>query len=395
MSRPVLAWSIWVVAVALTAAGMVLLALVPADRAPGGSRLIDVLPYTPMPLSLATVGALVAARRPTNAIGWLLLSAGGWHGMQFFMGGYAVFGLFGGLDLPGARLSAWVFAWAGAVGMLPVSAIVYLFPDGRFALYRSRIGFALGAAGTAALGTALAFTPGGLLNLPDVANPYGLPGQEALVVALVGLGLVLSLASMVLMISTVVARYRAAALRERLQFKWFAAGVALAVLLFAVAVSVTLVNWDVAKVIFTTGVSVIPVAIAIAILRHHLYDIDVVANRALVYGATTTLVGVAFFAGIVVLQAVLRPLTGGSEIAVAVSTLASVALAQPARRRIQDAVDRRFYRSRYDAGRTLDTFTDRLAGEVDLESVRLHLLGAVDQTMSPVHASVWLRERAR
>ena len=139
----------------------------------------------------------------------------------------------------------------------------------------------------------------------------------------------------------------------------------------------------------------VPIAIGIAILRYRLYDIDVLINRALVYGATTAMIGVAFFAGIVVLQAILRPLTGGSEVAVAASTLLSFALFQPLRHRIQGVVDRRFFRSRYDAVRILDAFSSRLRDEVDLDAVRADLVDAAHRTVQPVHANVWLRERVR
>jgi len=135
----------------------------------------------------------------------------------------------------------------------------------------------------------------------------------------------------------------------------------------------------------------IPTAIAIAILRYRLYDIDILINRALVYGATTASIAVAFLAGIVLLQALLRPITSGSELAVAASTLGSLALFQPLRRRVQNTVDRRFYRSRYDATRTLDEFSERLRDQVALESVRADLLDAVRDTVQPAHASLWLR----
>jgi hypothetical protein len=129
----------------------------------------------------------------------------------------------------------------------------------------------------------------------------------------------------------------------------------------------------------------------IAILRYRLFDIDILINRALVYGATTAGIAFAFFAGIVVLQAILRPLTSGSELAVAASTLVSFALFQPLRRRFQSAVDRRFYRSRYDAALTLDAFSVHLRDEVDLDAVRGELVSAVRDTVQPAHASVWRR----
>jgi hypothetical protein len=139
----------------------------------------------------------------------------------------------------------------------------------------------------------------------------------------------------------------------------------------------------------------LPIAIAVAVFRYRLYDIDVLINRTLVYGVTTGVIAAAFFGGIVLLQTLLRPFTTGSEIAVAASTLLTVALFQPLRSRVQQTVDRRFWRSRYDAARTLDMFAEELRDEVDLDAVRAHLLGAVSQTMSPAHASLWLRERAR
>jgi hypothetical protein len=141
------------------------------------------------------------------------------------------------------------------------------------------------------------------------------------------------------------------------------------------------------------SLAAIPVWLAIAILRHRLYDIDLLIKRTVVYGATSAAIAATFFVGIVALQAVLQPITSGSELSVAASTLVSFALFQPIRRRIQGAVDRRFDRSRYDAARTLELFADRLRDEVDLDSLRAHLLGAVQQTMGPAHTSLWLRER--
>jgi hypothetical protein len=138
----------------------------------------------------------------------------------------------------------------------------------------------------------------------------------------------------------------------------------------------------------------VPVWLAIAVLRHRLYDIDLLIKRTVVYGATTAGIGAIFFLGLIALQPVLRPITNGSDLAVAAVTLISFALFRPIRRRVQDAVDRRFDRSRYDAARTLEAFADRLRDEVDLDALRANLLGSVQQTMAPSHATLWLRERA-
>ena len=139
----------------------------------------------------------------------------------------------------------------------------------------------------------------------------------------------------------------------------------------------------------------VPISVAIAILRDRLYDIDVLINRTLVYGVTSAAIAATFFVGLVALQAALRPLTSGSELAVAASTLVSFALFQPIRRRVRDAVDRRFDRRRYDAERTLDAFAARLREQVDLVALQGELLAAVSETVQPAHAGVWLREAKR
>jgi len=137
--------------------------------------------------------------------------------------------------------------------------------------------------------------------------------------------------------------------------------------------------------------SLIPLSTVIAILRYRLFDIDVVIERTLVYGAVTATLGATYVGTVILLQGLLRPLTGGSELAVALSTLLVVALFQPIRRRAQDAVDRRFYRARYDASRTVDAFVVRLRDEVELDSVRADLIAVIHDTIHPAHASVWLR----
>jgi hypothetical protein len=148
---------------------------------------------------------------------------------------------------------------------------------------------------------------------------------------------------------------------------------------------------EITFIIFPALFAVIPISLIIVLFRYHLWDIDLLINRALVYGATSAAIAATFFVGIVALQPLLRPLTSGSELVVAASTLASFALFQPIRRRIQNAVDRRFDRSRYNTARMLDGFADQLRDEVDLDALRADLIGAVSRTMGPAHASLWLR----
>jgi hypothetical protein len=193
---------------------------------------------------------------------------------------------------------------------------------------------------------------------------------------------------------------------ERRQTKWVVFGLSIALAGFFAGIWIfvisgvsagrasPLVDLAAQSVVFMF-ITLIPVSIGIAILRYRLYDIDLLIKRTLVYGATSAAIAATFWVGILALQTVLRPLISGSELAVAASTLVSFALFQPVRRRVQEAVDRRFDRSRYDAALTLDAFADRLRDEVDLDALRADLIGAVRQTMSPAHASVWLREIER
>jgi hypothetical protein len=197
--------------------------------------------------------------------------------------------------------------------------------------------------------------------------------------------------------AAVVIRFRRSRGIERLQIKWFFYAVGLVLLAFAVlfppAFIGTVIPSEIFFFTFNFSFMLIPLSVGVAILRYRLYDVDRLINRTVVYGVTTGTIGLTFFAGVVVLPALLRPVISGSEIAVAASTLVSFALFQPIRRRVQSAVDRRFYRSRYDAARTLDAFSVRLRDEVDLDAVRADLIDAVRRTVQPAHASVWLRER--
>ena len=386
-------WSLglWVGSMAMIAVGLTLIALVPAGRAPAGATLGDALPILPLPLAAGSVGALIGWRRPGNQIGRILLLLGFVSAIQFLTAGYAAFGLFSEHPLPQANFAAWIFSWSGATLGLFAYRLLFVFPDGPLALRRARIGMAFGVVGTVMFWLGLAIVPGTLFNMSGVQNPFGLAGQEALVIALVAVaGLIFPL-TLLLAASTVHERYRHARPRERLQLKWFLAGTITAIVGVAISLTVATIDFGWTKIGMGIAVSAIPIAIAIAILRAHLYDIDLLINRALVYGATTAGIAVAFVAGIVILQALVRPITSGSELAVAVSTLASVALFQPLRRRIQDAVDRRFYRARYDSARTLDAFSVRLRDEVDLDAVRADFVSVVRDTVQPAHASLWLR----
>jgi len=393
--RALRAWGPWLISIIATVTGIALIAATPHDRVPVGFRVEDALSYLLLPLSAATIGAVVAWRRPQNAVGWLLAALGWISCWQCLTVGYAIQGLFGEVRLPLAQASAWAFSWSGMWVGVVAGNLLLRFPDGRIVGRRARFcGLLLIAAGAFA-STALGFRPGPLLVLPEVTNPFGLVGVGDALDTAFGTALLLYLAAMVLSFSALLTRYGRAIAVERQQFKWFMAGMVIAIAVVAVGAALYLADSNLAKFVISNGVAAIPISVGVAVLRYRLYDIDLLIKRTVVYGGTSVAIALTFFIGILGLQALLRPLTAGSELAIAASTLGSLALLQPIRRRVQNAVDRRFDRARHDAARTIEAFAEQLRDEVDLDALRTDLLGAVQQTMAPAHSSIWLRPRVR
>ena len=396
MSRPALrAWIPWLVSLIAIVIGLALVATTPPERVPVGFRIEDALSYLFMPLASTTVGAVVAWRRPRNPIGWLLAALGWISSWQYLTAGYAVRGLFGDASLPFAELAAWAFSSSGMWEGVVLGDLVLRFPDGRLAEPRGRSIRALFVVAAVFTTAAIAFRPGPLFIFREVANPLGVAGADRVLDAALGAATLLYVASAVYSISALLKRSGQAVGAARQQFKWFLSGVLLASAVAIVGGALLLTGSSLAKFVLGNGFAAIPISIGVAILRYRLYDIDLLINRTVVYGVTSGAIVLTFFVGILALQTLLRPLTAGSELAIAASTLFSFALFQPVRRRVQDAVDSRFDRSRYDAARTLDAFADRLRDEVDLDPLRADLLGAVRSTMSPAHVSLWLRESGR
>jgi MFS family permease len=287
-----------------------------------------------------------------------------------------------------ADLCLWLANWAWVPAVVLVLVFVpLLFPSGRPPSPRWRLVAWAAAVGGVLLATGTAFRAGPLKNYDWVDNPLGagwMPGWPSTV------GLALWLLASLAAIVSVAVRYRRSHGVEREQLKWFAAAAALLVVSFVLAATLTPVlgsDGDWQGSFIAVALLGVAVAVAIAILRHRLYDIDVVINRALVYGGLTATLG-ATYLGLVLLIGLA---VGQSGFAVAVSTLVVAALFGPARARIQGAVDRRFYRRKYDAQRTLEAFAARLRDEVALEALDAELRGVVSSTMQPAHVSLWLR----
>jgi hypothetical protein len=386
-----LAWSLWAVFAALQLAIGWLVAFGDGDP--------DEL-FSLVTVVFATVGALVASRRPDNAVGWLLLAVS----LSFVVQGFGEVYV-ADPDHPAVGAVGWLSAVSWPVWIVLTAVFLpLLFPTGHLLSPRWRPVAWLAALALALGVVSIAFTPGDLDLAEPVANPLGASGTAADVMAVlepVGLGLAALTAF--LAVGSLVLRFRRARGVERLQLKWFASAVALT--FAALIVSLLAVafpgGWrdDVGSVAWYTFLLsclfLVPLSVGVAILRYRLYDIDLVIKRTLVYGSLTAMLVAAYLGLVLMFRLVLGPLTDGSDLAVAASTLAVAALFRPLRARIQAAVDRRFYRRRYDAAQTLQGFAGRLRDELDLDALGTDLRAVVHQTMQPAHVSLWLREAAR
>jgi hypothetical protein len=379
-----LAWALW----ALTVTGLVVAIVLPERR--GDEDLWSLLASIVFALSFATVGALVASRRPDNPLGWIMCLAG----LAYAVGGvsvsYTESTLADGDDDALLSFADWISGWVWMVGIGPAATfLLLLFPNGRLPSPSWRP-VAWAAAGALCLmlpGLALTESPTGD---PGPDNPIGVPGAE--VVA--GIGALVLVVAAVASIASLVVRFRRARPDERRQLKWLtyaAALVGVAMLVLLVAEATVGTSDEFSNVLVSTSVAALPVAMGIAILRHGLFDIDVVIHRTLVYGVLTATLAAAYLGLVLVLQLALSPLTEQSDLAIAGSTLAVAALFRPARHRIQGLVDRRFFRRKYDATRTLESFGTHLRDEVDLDALGGELRRVVAETMQPASVSVWLR----
>jgi len=344
-------------------------------------------------LSFPATGALIASRRPANAIGWLLLGIGLMAALLIASMGYAVYGLeTNEQGAPGATLAAWFVAWLWfpLITMIP-TFLPLLFPTGSPPSRRWRpVAWLTGA--LLAVVTLPAMVEGRLAEGDyDVPNPIGIASlgdTEDQLFSLVGPVLLLSIG---LSLASLIFRYRRGSLQERQQLKWIALAVAVFLVLtiledgFKVGVPV---------LIFPLTLMALPVSMAIAILRYRLYEIDRIISRTLAYGVLTAILASAYLAVILVLQSFM-PVDDDSPVLVAISTLAVVAAFGPLRARVQGAVDRRFNRTSYDAQLTVESFGRRLRDEVEIETLTTDLVAVVQQAVHPRHVSVWLRPGER
>jgi hypothetical protein len=392
-----LAWSLAALILAMFGACLALYVLARSAQSPGNwvtvATVSDMLGFVPF-LAFPLVGAMVASRRPHNPIGWICLAVG----FLFLLLGMSEYYSIYGVAKPGsvpflvgiASLGNWL--WVPAVGLLGIYLLL-LFPDGRLLSRWWRPLAWLSGAVIVVLSVGFGLAPGPMANLPPgIRNPLGL---EELPWLLNAAFVVLPLLLLCMLASAVslVLRYRRSGGEVREQIKWIAFAASFMVLAYlSLSISQFIGEPELLFSVVDLSFAGVPVAIGFAVLKHRLYDIDVLINRTLVYGALTVTLVTLYFGGVATTQTIFRTLTGQeSTLAVVASTLAIAALFNPLRRRVQAFVDRRFYRRKYDARKTLETFSAKLRDETDLDALNDELVRVVRVTMQPAHASLWLR----
>jgi hypothetical protein len=383
------AWTLWVLAIS----GLVFSLVFNLVTGTGDFDLV-IVAFASFVLAFSTVGALIGSRQPRNPIGWVMCAMA----LAFVIGGVAVtytgYSQAAKSSLPGETLFAWLGNWSWGVALGLTSFLLLLFPYGRLPSPRWRI-VAWGAAcGTLFLPAGVGLKPG---PLPDTStdNPVGIPGTAGLMEALESIGVLLIVVSTVASAVSVIVRFRRSRGEERQQLKWltYAAALVAAGLAASIPLEATGRHDQLSNFLTTQSLTFIPVCIGIAILRYRLYDIDLIINRTLVYGALTALLALVYLAIVVALQNAI-PGADDSDLTIAGSTLAVAALFQPLRTRVQGFIDRRFYRHKVDAQRTLEAFSAHLRDEVELNHLQAQLIAVVGDTMQPAHASLWLRSPA-
>lgn len=350
-------------------------------------------------ITFSVVGAFVSAGRPRNPVGWLLLTIGltaaiGLPTSALYEWDTKHVGTF-----TGAAVNAWLngMLWLLWIGFL-VPRVMLLFPDGKPPSRRWRV---VSAAQFVVLAGIVfsSLKPGPIIDYEEYDNPFGIGPLEGVFDFASRHGTVAIPLLLVAALGPVVAlivRFRHSRGVERLQMKWFTWAVAVTAVLFVGGSLMPSQQTEaIVEPLGLLSMCLSPITIGVAVLRYRLYEIDRLISRTLVYGALTVVLGGAYVGLVLAGQALFSSFAGGSDLAIAASTLVVAALFLPVRSRVQHFVDRRFYRRRYDAQRTLEAFGARLREQVDLEMLSAELRGVVENTMQPAHVSLWRRESSR
>lgn len=347
----------------------------------------------------AVMGAIIVAKRPGHRMGPIFLGAGLLAMLSYGSFEYSVAAVYGPASLPLGAEMTWFGMWGWALMIGGVCLVLLTYPTGRLLsrVWAVPLGLVAVATISAFIGSLGFWDLRGslLLEVTTVERMPRLPGVSGWSHALVALASPVALLATFLSIVAIVVRFRRSRGEERQQMK----GLFLAALIMSLGgvldtVTTALLGLDNAStvdILAPLGLLVVPIGAGVAVLRYRLYDIDLVINRTVVYLLLTGVLALTYLLLVVVIQGLLGPLTSDSDLAIAGSTLAVAALFRPLRTRIQGFIDRRFYRSKYDAQRTLEGFSVRLRDDVDLDHLSRDLAGIVRETMQPAHVSVWLR----
>ena len=397
-----LAWSLCALSLSLTALGYLVIALNLSLDAPVYFYWLE---PTTIAIGYSVIGAIIASRLPGHPIGWICCAIGFVGAVEHFSSEYAIYALLAHPEaLAGGNVMLWLCNWVWIVMFGLIVYLILLFPNGRLPSSRWRWFAWLSVALTLLAATLMAISPDAVLDVLGSSanahisfpNPLGIEGLPNLYRPVQTLVLTLGLVGA----ASVVVGRRGARGVERQQMKWllyasamFFVGNVLKNTVFSPLGGVSWGLW-VGYLLVAVGGLGGPTAIGIAILRYRLYEIDTLINLTLVYGSLTGMLVAIYFGVVAGAQEIFRVLTGqaeGSQLAIVVSTLVIAALFAPLRRRIQSFIDRRFYRRKYDAAKTLEAFSARLRDQTDLDALNADLVGVVRETMQPAHVSLWLR----
>ena len=394
-----ISWVVLPVTVALMIGRIYLFTLNRSADVPLAARIVVSTLSELVVLGFLALGLLVAYRRPRNPVGWIIAGTSMTATASDFVDSYAVYALITAPgSIPGGEVMAWVSNWIFIPVIFAAPAMLFLlFPDGNLLSRRWRPVFWIVILTTGAAMVSSILQP--VLNeapFDGVVNPIVADSPRVILEPLSYIGWPGMAASFLVAALAMILRLRRSRGVERQQLKWLAAAAAVLPLASATGVASYYLGYEwISGALATFSIIPIFLAAGIAILRYRLYDIDVVINRTLVYGSLTATLVVVYFGGVATTQAIFRTLTGQEQqpqLAVVVSTLAIAALFGPLRRRIQSFIDRRFYRSKYDAAKTLSALTARSRDETDLDTLGGDLVSVVRETMQPEHMSLWLRD---
>ena len=370
---------------------LVSLILPGSELIPDRPTVLDVVLFGTIFLSFPSVALVIAWKRPGNPVAWLFFAIGLAITMSVFASEYVGWVVYAGAQLPGSTIVAWLGQWAfTAAGTIFLPFSLMLFPEGRLPSRRWRaaaaVALALGLTST----IALAVMPGPIVGYEELENPFavhGVIGEAAVALAPWEFGALGY--SIVLAVAALAVRFRRGG-AERQQVKWLLLPASVMVVFLIAGVAS---EGDGLWTVVILTLAAIPICAGIAILRYRLYDIDLVIRRTLVYALVIAVLGGAYVGLVLALTAALSSIVGGQALPVALSTLIIAALFGPVRARVRELIDRRFYRSRYDAQRTLESFSTRLRDEVELEAVGGALVDVAGRVVRPASADVWIRGR--